>query len=253
VSREERAAVSVSADPRVARARAETARGAPPNEYDGASPPRGRNPSDAARRDRARRIAKLAHPVVIILALVPAVRIVSQIFFGGLGANPIEEIQHRTGDWALNFLVLTLAVTPLRRLFGWGWLVPFRRTFGLIAFFYATTHLLNYMVLDLFFDWGEIAEDILERPYITIGMAAFVALIPLAVTSTKGWIKRLGGRRWNRLHQLIYPVAVAGSIHYWMSVKQDILKPLIYVLLFSTLLAIRIGFWYADRRRRAAR
>ena len=230
-----------------------SARGGPPNDHDGSGTATPRNPSAAGRRDRARRIARLAHPVVILLALVPAARIGYQVFFGGLGANPIEEIQHRTGGWALNFLVLTLAVTPLRRLFGWGWLVPYRRTFGLIAFFYATTHLLNYMVLDLFFDWGEIAEDILERPYITIGMAAFIALVPLAVTSTKGWIKRLGGRRWNRLHQLIYPVAVAGSIHFWMSVKQDILEPLIYVLLFSTLFAIRIGFWYADRRRRASR
>ena len=199
-----------------------------------------------------RRIAKAAHPVIILVALVPAARIVAQIFLGGLGANPIEEIQHRTGDWTLNFLVLTLSITPLRRLFGWGWIVPYRRTLGLIAFFYATTHLLNYMVLDLFFDWGEIAEDIIERPYITIGMAAFVALIPLAVTSTKGWIKRLGGRRWNRLHQLIYFVAVAGTIHYWLSVKKDIALPLTYALVFTVLFAIRIGFGVRDRRRRAA-
>jgi sulfoxide reductase heme-binding subunit YedZ len=184
-----------------------------------------------------------------VLALVPAARIVTQIFFGGLGANPIEEIQHRTGDWTLNFLVLTLAITPLRRLSGWGWLVPYRRTFGLVAFFYATVHLLNYMVLDLFFDWGEIAEDILERPYITIGMAAFIALIPLALTSTKASIRRLGGRRWNRLHQLIYPVVIAGTIHYWLSVKKDIAKPLTYAVLFGGLLAIRIAFAVADRRR----
>lgn len=190
------------------------------------------------------------HPVVIVLALVPAARIVWQIFFGGLGANPIEEIQHRTGDWTLNFLALTLVITPLRRLSGWGWLVPYRRTFGLLAFFFATTHLLNYMVLDLFFDWGEIAEDILERPYITIGMAAFIALIPLALTSTKASIRRLGARRWNRLHQLIYPVVIAGTVHYWLSVKQDIARPLIYALIFGGLLAIRIAFAVADRRRR---
>lgn len=231
---------------------ASRAEGGPPRvqHAPGDAPPRHR--PDAARRERARRFARLAHPVVIVLALVPAIRILTQIFFGGLGANPIEEIQHRTGDWALNFLVLTLAVTPLRRLFGLGWLLPYRRTFGLVAFFYATTHLLNYFVLDLFFDWGEIAEDIMDRPYITIGMAAFVAMLPLALTSTKGWIKRLGGRRWNRLHQLIYPIALAGSIHYWMSVKADILKPLIYVLLFGLLFAVRIAFWSADRRRRSA-
>lgn len=188
--------------------------------------------------------------MVIVLALMPAARIVWQIFFGGLGANPIEEIQHRTGDWTLNFLALTLVITPLRRLSGWGWLVPYRRTFGLLAFFFATTHLLNYMVLDLFFDWGEIAEDILERPYITIGMAAFIALIPLALTSTKASIRRLGARRWNRLHQLIYPVVIAGTVHYWLSVKQDIARPLIYALIFGGLLAIRIAFAVADRRRR---
>jgi methionine sulfoxide reductase heme-binding subunit len=228
------------------------ARGAPPNSHVGIDPPHARHRSTAPRRDRARRIARLAHPLIILIALVPAARLVAGIFLGGLGANPIEEIQHRTGDWALNFLVATLAVTPIRRLFGWGWLVPYRRTLGLAAFFYATIHLLNYLVLDLFFDWGEIGEDIVKRPYITIGMAAFIALLPLAVTSTKGWIRRLGGRRWNRLHRLIYPAAIAGSIHYWMSVKKDIAKPLTYVLLFSLLFAVRIAFWYADRRRRAS-
>jgi sulfoxide reductase heme-binding subunit YedZ len=226
--------------------------GAPPQLKHTARPTADRNHSPAPRRHRTRRIAKAAHPVIILAALVPAARIVAQIFLGGLGANPIEEIQHRTGDWTLNFLVLTLSITPLRKLLGWGWIVPYRRTLGLIAFFYATVHLLNYMVLDLFFDWGEIAEDIIKRPYITIGMAAFVALIPLAVTSTKGWIRRLGGRRWNRLHQLIYLVAAAGTVHYWLSVKQDIAIPLIYALLFSGLFAIRIAFALGDRRRRAA-
>lgn len=205
----------------------------------------------AERRNRARRIAKLAHPLVIALAIVPAALIVAQIFVGGLGANPIEEIQHRTGDWTLNFLALTLAVTPVRRLFKSGWLIPYRRTFGLIAFFYATVHLLNYMVLDLFFDWGEIAEDILERPYITIGMAAFIALIPLVLTSTKKSIRRLGGRRWNRLHQLIYPIVIAGTIHYGLSVKKDIAKPVTYALIFTGLLAIRVVFAILDRRRRS--
>lgn len=244
---------TVAGDGAAVRERVVGTRGAPPNSHDGIARPIPHHRPDATRRNRARRIATLAHPVVILLALVPAAKLVAGIFLGGLGANPIEEIQHRTGDWALNFLVLTLAVTPLRRLFGWGWIVPYRRTLGLVAFFYATVHLLNYMVLDLFFDWGEIGEDIMKRPYITIGMAAFLALVPLAVTSTKGWIRRLGGRRWNRLHQLIYPVAIAGSIHYWMSVKKDIARPLTYVLLFTLLFAIRIGFWWADRARRARR
>lgn len=227
--------------------------GAPPQIQHTALPSADRHHSPATRRERTRRLANAAHPIIILLALVPAARMLAQIFLGGLGANPIEEIQHRTGDWTLNFLVLTLSITPLRRLFGWGWIVPYRRTLGLIAFFYATTHLLNYMVLDLFFDWGEIVEDIVKRPYITIGMGAFIALIPLAVTSTKGWIKRLGGRRWNRLHQLIYLVAVAGTVHYWLSVKQDIALPLTYALAFTALFAARIGFAVRNRRRRAPR
>jgi len=234
-----------------ARSRAGSTRGAPPNSNDGITGRAVRSRSVAARRERSRRLARLAHPLLIAVALVPAARLVAQIFLGGLGANPIEEIQHRTGDWALNFLAATLLVTPLRRAFGWGWIVPYRRTLGLIAFFYATIHLLNYLVLDLFFDWGEIVEDIIERPYITIGMAAFIALIPLAVTSTKGSIRRLGGRRWNRLHQLIYPVVIAGTVHYWMSVKKDIAKPLAYAVLFAALLAVRVAFAQADRRRRS--
>lgn len=234
-----------------ASSRPQSARGAPPNNNDGITPPSRRHRSDATRRERSRRLARIAHPILILVALIPAARMVAQIFLGGLGANPIEELQHRTGDWALNFLAATLLVTPLRRAFGWGWLVPYRRTLGLIAFFYATIHLLNYLVLDLFFDWGEIVEDIIKRPYITIGMAAFIALIPLAVTSTKGWIRRLGGRRWNRLHQLIYPVVVAGTIHYWLSVKKDIAKPLTYAVLFAALLAVRVAFALAARRRRA--
>ena len=223
--------------------------GPPPTTQYNAGEGTSRHRIDAHRRERARRIARLAHPVVIFAGVVPAALIVYQIFYGGLGANPIEEIQHRTGDWTLNFLALTLAITPLRRITRWGWLQPYRRTLGLLAFFYATTHLLNYMVLDLFFDWGEIGEDILDRPYITIGMAAFIALIPLALTSTKASIRRLGGKRWNRLHQLIYPVVIMGTVHYWMSVKKDIAKPLTYAIIFGALLAIRVVFFVRDRRR----
>jgi sulfoxide reductase heme-binding subunit YedZ len=221
--------------------------GPPPTTQFSAGEATKRRQIDAHRRERTRRIARALHPVVILAGLAPAAIIIYQIFYGGLGANPIEEIQHRTGDWTLNFLAATLTITPLRRLTSWGWLQPYRRTLGLLAFFYATTHLLNYMVLDLFFDWGEIGEDILERPYITIGMAAFVALIPLALTSTKASIKRLGGKRWTRLHQLIYPIVIMGTVHYWMSVKKDIAKPLTYAIIFGALLAIRIAFWSWDR------
>lgn len=234
-----------------ARVEARAAAGPPPTTQFNAAAESPRHRTDARRRERTRRIARIVHPLVIAACLVPVAKIIYQMFYGGLGANPIEEMQYRTGDWTLNFLALTLAVTPIRRLTKWGWLQPYRRTFGLFAFFYATTHLLNYMVLDLFFAWGEIGEDILERPYITIGMAAFVALIPLALTSTKASIRRLGGKRWNRLHQLIYPIVIAGTVHYWMSVKQDIAKPLTYALIFAALLGIRVVFSVLDRGRRS--
>lgn len=156
-----------------------------------------------------------------------------------LGANPIEFITHATGDWTLRFIVITLSITPLRRLFDRPNLVKFRRMLGLFAFFYGTLHFLTYIWLDKFFDLHEIVKDVAKRPFITAGLTGFVLLIPLAVTSTKGWIRRLGGKRWQRLHRLIYVTAAAGVIHYYWLVKSDVRRPVFYGTLVFILLAYR--------------
>ena len=166
----------------------------------------------------------------------------------GSGANPIEAVTRALGDWALRLLLLTLTVTPLRRLTGWGWplRLRLRRMLGLYAFFYALLHLLSYIVLDQFFYWPEVWADIVKRPYITIGMAAFVMLIPLAVTSTQGWMRRLG-RNWQRLHRLVYPIAIAAVMHYLMLVKVIATEPLLYAGILLLLLLLRLRS--APRRR----
>ncbi len=158
---------------------------------------------------------------------------------GGLGANPIEAVSHATGAWTLRLLLLTLAVTPLRRLTGWSWLAPQRRTLGLLCFSWACLHLATYVGLDLYFDWEGVFEDVAERPYITVGLAAFLCLVPLAVTSTRGWMGRLG-RRWNQLHRLVYVAAVAGVVHFLWQVKADLLEPGIYAAVLALLLAARL-------------
>jgi sulfoxide reductase heme-binding subunit YedZ len=194
-----------------------------------------------------------------IAAVVPAGLIaywlLDDLFFGGshLGADPIKEGEHLLGNWTLRFLVLTLAITPLRRLTGWNWLARHRRTLGLVAFGYACLHLLTWFLLDMqffisdFVGWKEFREDVLDRPYITIGMLAFVLMIPLALTSTKRMIARLG-KRWTALHRLVYASAVLGTIHFWMSVKRDIAEPLVFAALFAALLGWRV----LDARRRRA-
>ena len=183
----------------------------------------------------------LIKPLVFIACLFPLVFGIWAGFTDQLGANPIEEITHRTGDWALRLLLITLAVTPLRRMLGWGWLLRVRRMLGLFAFFYACLHLLTYFVLDQFFDWDEILKDIIKRPYITIGFSAFVLLVPLAVTSTNAMMRRLG-KRWGQLHQLVYVVAVFGILHYLWLVKADYLLPLIHAAILLALLLVRV--WY---------
>ena len=204
-----------------------------------------------------RRLARAARPVAWILCLLPAAMLGWNLWLAfegrpnSLGAEPVERIQQETGEWALRFLALTLAVTPARRLLGWGWLVPYRRMLGLFAFFYASLHLANFIGLDHFFAFGDIAEDIFERPWITIGMVSFLLLVPLAITSTKGWIRRLGGRKWRRLHQLIYLAAAGGTLHFLMAVKQDLREPIIYAAIFGVLLGLRAWWFVADRRRRA--
>ncbi len=164
----------------------------------------------------------------------------------GLGANPIEKITHTTGEWALRFLVLCLTVTPLRRLTGWRMLTLERRTLGLFAFLYAALHLTTYVALDLGFDWANLGEDILERPYITVGFATFCVLLALASTSTRAAARRLG-RRWKQLHRLVYLAAIGAVVHFLWLVKSDMREPLIYGAIVATLLSVRL--WGALRAR----
>ena len=178
---------------------------------------------------------------------MPLARLCIGAFTDGLGANPIETITHTTGDWTLRLLLLTLAVTPLRRLLGWNALIRYRRTLGLLTFFYASLHFLTYVGLDLFFDWSAIKEDVVKRPYVTAGFTAFVCMLPLAVTSTRGWIRRLG-RRWSQLHRLVYVAGVAAVVHYYWLVKRDVHPPLRYAAVLGVLIAIRLGYWLLAKR-----
>ena len=168
-----------------------------------------------------------------------------------LGANPIEFITRDLGDWTLIFLMVTLAVTPFRRLSGWSWLIKLRRMIGLFAFFYAALHFVTYIWLDQFFDLQDIVKDVIKRPFITVGFAAFLCLIPLAVTSTNAMVKRLGGKRWQALHRVVYAIATLGVVHYWWLVKKDIREPLLYAVILAALLGIRL-FWNLQKRQRLA-
>ena len=189
--------------------------------------------------------------LVFLLCLLPLGKLGLEIFdLAGLslGANPIEELIHRLGKWGLNFLLITLAVTPLRKWTGLNWLLRFRRMLGLFAFFYILMHFLTYAGLDQRFDIPVIVEDIVERPYITLGISALLLLLPLAVTSTNGMMRRLG-RRWKKLHRLIYVIAGLGVWHFYWQVKEDILEPSIYICILTVLLGYRI---LARRRRNRA-
>lgn len=170
-----------------------------------------------------------------------------QGFDGGLSANPIKDVTEFTGLWTLRFLMITLAITPLRRITGLSSLIRFRRMLGLFTFFQGVLHWITYIWLDQFFMWGEIAKDIVKRPFITSGMLGFTLMIPLAITSTRKWIARLGGSRWQKIHRLIYITAVAGVVHYYFFVKSDIFYPLAYGLLVTVLLGFR--GWHAVRTR----
>ena len=186
-----------------------------------------------------------------VSALAPAAWIAGGGFRGWLGANPIEKVTHVTGLSALVLLLLTLAVTPVRRMARWNRLIQLRRPLGLFAFFYAFLHFSIWMALDLGFQLSWISEDIMERPYVTVGFAAFVLLIPLAVTSTRGWIRRLG-RRWATLHRLVYITAALGVIHFYWLVKADTSLPLLFAGILTLLLASRVGPWHEKRKRRQA-
>jgi len=178
-------------------------------------------------------------PVVFVAALGPLAWLIYHIVWGDLGANPIETITNSTGIWTLRFIVITLAITPLRWLTKWNPIITFRRMLGLFAFFYGTIHFSIYFVLDRSLMFDGLWEDIVKRPYITVGFSGFVLMIPLALTSTKGWIRRLGGRRWNLLHRLIYVTAVLAVVHYWWKVKLDVTDPMIYAGIVAVLLSVR--------------
>ncbi len=180
-------------------------------------------------------------PVVFVLCLLPFAYLLFGVLTSAdfLGANPVEYLAHRTGDWGLRFMLIVLMVSPLRRLTGWSGLLKFRRMLGLFAFFYVTLHLVVYVGLDLGFNWPDLGEDILERPYITVGFTAWLLLIPLALTSTRKMMRVLG-RHWKKLHQLVYLIAFAGVVHYVWLVKKDLSEPLIYVGIFVVLMLLRL-------------
>src|SRR5262245_30380590 len=180
------------------------------------------------------------------LCLVPLARLAWLGTHRGLGANPIEYITHSTGWWTLAFLLITLLVTALRRLTGFNWLLRLRRMLGLFAFFYVCLHFTTYIWLDQFFDWAGIVKDVAKRPFITVGFSAFVLLIPLAATSTNAMVKRLGARRWQLLHRLVYAIAALGVVHYWWLVKKDITEPVIFAVLLTILLGARL-VWRARK------
>ena len=186
---------------------------------------------------------------LFILCLLPLAHYAAGLWQDTLGANPIEALTRGLGDWALRLLLITLAVTPLRRLSGWAWLLKLRRMLGLFAFFYASLHLIAFLWLDQFFDWAEIGRDILKRPFITVGMATFLLLAPLAATSTKAMIRRLGGQRWQRLHRLIYPAALLAVLHFTWMVKVDVREPALYGVILAVLLGLR-AWWRIDDWRR---
>ena len=189
----------------------------------------------------SRQISFIIKPAVFTLGLLPFAWLLWGAFNDALGANPVETMTHETGLWALRFLLLTLAVTPMRRLLQWHWLIKLRRMLGLFAFFYASLHFITYIWLDQFFDWGEILVDIPKRPFITIGFTAFVLLLPLAITSTNAWQRRLK-KRWLRLHRLVYIIPVLVIVHFIWSLKADYSEPLFYALMFVLLMLPRLYY-----------
>jgi methionine sulfoxide reductase heme-binding subunit len=191
---------------------------------------------------------------VFVACLLPLASLLWRGFQNDLTLNPVEFVEHTTGDWVLRFLAMTLAITPLRKVLRTPQLVRFRRMLGLFAFFYLCLHFSTWIGIDRYFNWAEMLKDVAKRPFITVGFTGFVLMIPLAVTSTAGWIRRLGGKRWQMLHRVIYISAIAGVIHYYWLVKSDVRKPLEYAFIFGVLLAWRIWSWIsAHRNSRPAR
>jgi sulfoxide reductase heme-binding subunit YedZ len=190
----------------------------------------------AGRRTRAQAISRFAVPII---SLLPLLGLIVGFTRDELGADPIEKITHETGEWGLRFLLLTLCITPLRKFSGWNWLAPHRRTLGLICFFYACLHFATYLVFDLAFDFSFLGEDILERPYITVGFATFLVLSSLALTSNKRAIRKLK-KRWVTLHRLVYLAGIGAVVHFLWLVKADLREPLIYAFILAGLLAARL-------------
>lgn len=201
--------------------------------------------------DTLRQVRLIWKPAVFALCLLPLLFVIGDAFelTGGLGANPVEEILDRFGNWALRFIMITLAVTPLRRMTGWNWLSRFRRMFGLFTFFYALLHFLTWLILDQGVLMSAIIEDIVKRPFITIGFLALLLLTALAATSTNGARRRLG-RRWQTLHNATYLIAILGVWHYWWQVKQDVTEPLIYAVILAILLLPRVIRSQVHKRKR---
>ena len=187
---------------------------------------------------RARR--RLVALLIFAASLVPLLLVVADALRGRLGANPIEAILNRFGYWTLVFVLLALVPTPLQRLSGWTWMAPHRRMIGLFAFFYACLHVGTYVGVDQFFDWRAIVADVVKRRFITIGMLAFAMLVPLALTSTDGSVRRLGYARWKRVHRLVYAAAVCGVVHFIWRVKADLREPLLFAAALAVLLAVRL-------------
>jgi sulfoxide reductase heme-binding subunit YedZ len=201
----------------------------------------------ATRKRPSKTQDNLVYAAVWLACLAPLVWLAWRGFSGDLGANPIEALIRQIGVWGLRLLLVGLAITPAARILKKPRLVRFRRTIGLFAFSYICLHLLTYIGVDLFFDWGQLWKDILKRPFITLGMAGFVLLVPLAVTSTNGWVVRLGRATWQRLHWLIYLIVPLGVAHYYLLVKADRRPPLVYAAILAVLLGWRV--WDAWRRR----
>jgi methionine sulfoxide reductase heme-binding subunit len=193
--------------------------------------------------------SKWTKVVVFVACLIPLANLLWRGFQNDLTLNPVEFVEHTTGDWVLRFLAITLAITPLRRILRLPELIRFRRMLGLFAFFYLCLHFSTWIGVDRFFNWNEMLKDVAKRPFITVGFTGFVLLIPLAVTSTAGWIRRLGGKRWQMLHRAIYLSAIAGVIHYYWLVKSDVRKPLEYAFIIGILLAWRVWSWFSGRRK----
>jgi sulfoxide reductase heme-binding subunit YedZ len=187
---------------------------------------------------------------VFLLALGPLVHLLLRGFNGTLGANPVEAILRSLGTWTLVLLLVTLSITPLRRVTGWNWLLRLRRMLGLFAFFYAVLHVTAFVWLDHWFAWTDIVADVAKRPYLTIGFVAFILMLPLAATSTNAMQRRLGWRNWQRLHRLVYAIGVLGVLHYWFHklAKNDLSEPIVYALVLGVLFGLRLWHWRAGRR-----